>query len=124
EAEAGWRGAVQRGGGMPNRDSGREKKTLSDSEARQELLDDPLYEPVHPFMREAGWDTVVSVPLIYRNQAVGALNVFYPRGKNPSEAEIAFLTVIADQGAVAAENARLCEEARRKTVRAERQRRA
>src|SRR5437667_6573025 len=73
-------------------------------------------------MREAGWDTVVSVPLIYRNQAVGALNVFYPRGKNPSEAEIAFLTVIADQAAVAAENARLFEEARQKAVLEERQR--
>ena len=122
EAEARWREAVQRGARMPNTDSVREKKTLIHFEARQKLLDDPLYEPVHPFMREAGWDTVVSVPLIYRNQAVGALNVFYPRGKNPSEAEIAFLTVIADQAAVAAENARLFEEARQKAVLEERQR--
>src|SRR5438128_11682720 len=101
---------------MPNTDSVREKNTLIHFEARQKLLDDPLYEPVHPFMREAGWDTVVSVPLIYRNQAVGALNVFDPRGKNPSEAEIAVLTVVADQAAVAAGDARRFEDARQKAV--------
>lgn len=122
EAEARWREAVQRGARMPNTDSVREKKTLIHLEARKKLLDDPLYEPIHSMLTEAEWDTVVSVPLIYRNQAVGALNVFYPRGKNPSEAEIAFLTVIADQAAVAAENARLFEEARQKAVLEERQR--
>src|SRR5207245_8944005 len=91
-------------------------KSLLHFDATRQILDEPRDEPIHPLMREAGWDTVVSVPLIYRNQAIGALNVFYPRGKNPSEAEIAFLTVIADQAAVAAENARLFEEARQKAV--------
>jgi len=122
DAEARWKEAVKRGARMPNTDSVREKKTLIHADARKKILDDPLYEPIHPLMREAGWDTVVSVPLIYRNQAIGALNVFYPRGKSPSEAEIAFLTVIADQAAVAAENARLFEEARQKAVLEERQR--
>lgn len=122
EAEANWKEAIRRGARLPNIDSVREKKPLIHANARQKLLNDPAYEPVHPFLRDAAWDTVVSVPLIYRNRAVGALNVFYPRGKNPSDAEVAFLTAIADQAAVAAMNAQLFEEAKEKAILEERQR--
>src|SRR2546428_456237 len=72
DAEARWREAVQRGARMPNTDSVREKKTLIHAEARKKLLDDPLYEPIHPLLSEAGWGTAGSVPVIYRNQAIGA----------------------------------------------------
>ncbi|MGQ0568722.1 MAG: histidine kinase [Armatimonadota bacterium] len=122
EAEARWQEAVQRGARMPNLESVDQKKTLIHVNARRKLLDDPAYEPIRPYLTEAAWDTVVSVPLIYHDRAIGALNVFYPRGKTPGEAEIAFLTAIADQAAVAAENARLFEEAREKAVLEERQR--
>ncbi len=122
EAEACKQEAVRRGAELPNLESVRQKKPLIHVGARKKLLDDPVYEPIHPLLRDAAWDTVVSVPLIYRNRAIGALNVFYPRGKNPGDAEIAFLTAIADQAAVAAENARLFAEAKEKAILEERQR--
>ncbi|OLC30825.1 MAG: hypothetical protein AUH31_03850 [Armatimonadetes bacterium 13_1_40CM_64_14] len=122
EAQARWAEAVRRGAKMPNTDSVRVKKPLIHHAARQKLLDDPLYEPMHPILQNATWDTVVSVPMIYRDQAIGALNVFYARGKEPGEAEIGFLTTIANQAAVAAENARLFEQVREKAILEERQR--
>lgn len=122
EAQACWREAVQRGAKLPNTESIRAKKPLIHVHAREKLLEDPVYEPMYPLVREAAWDTVVSVPMIYRNQAIGALNVFYPSDKNPGEAEIAFLTTIANQAAIAAENARLIEEAKEKAILEERQR--
>lgn len=122
EAEAAWKEAKRRGAQMPNLESVGQKKTMIHVSARQKLLDDPAYEPIYPYLTEAAWDTVVSVPLISRNRAIGALNVHYPRGKNPGEAEVAFLAAIADQAAVAAENARLFEEAKQKAVLEERQR--
>ncbi len=122
EAQARWQEAVQRGAKLPNIESIRVKKPLIHVDARRKLLENPLYEPVYPLVRDAAWDTVVSVPMIYRDQAIGALNVFYRRGKNPGEAEITFLTTIANQAAIAAENARLFEEAKEKAILEERQR--
>ncbi len=122
EAEARWREAVQRGAELPNLDSIRERRPCIHADARKKLLNNPVFEPIAPFLREATWETVASVPLLYRNRAIGALNVFYPRGKNPSSTDIAFLTAIADQAALAAENARLFAEAKEKAILEERQR--
>jgi len=90
--------------------------------ARTTLLSDPIYEPLHPMLREATWETTISVPMVYRGRGVGALMVFYPRGKTPGQAQIAFLTAVAGQAAVAVENSRLFAEAREKAVLEERQR--
>ncbi len=122
DTEARWKQAMERGADLPNLESVRERRPLIHTDARKKLLNDPLFEPMYPLLREAAWDTVASVPLLYRNRAIGALNVFYPRGKNPSDAEIAFLTAIADQAAVAVENARLFAEAKEKAILEERQR--
>ncbi len=122
EAEAQWKEAVRRGARMPNVDSVRERRTLIHADARTKLLSDPAYEPIHPILRDAAWDTVVSVPMMYRKNAIGALNVFYPRGKSPGQMEIAFLTAIAGQAAVAVENSRLFVEAKEKAILEERQR--
>jgi signal transduction histidine kinase len=107
---------------MPGFESIQQRKPLIHLDKRRKLLDDPAYEPIHPWLREAAWDAVVSLPLIYRGRAVGSLNVFYPRGKNPGETDIAFLTAIADQAAVTVENARLFAEAKDKAILEERQR--
>lgn len=122
EAEARWKDAMQRGARMPGFESIQQRRPLIHLDARTKKLDDPAFEPIHPWLREAAWDAVVSLPLIYRGRAVGSLNVFYPRGKNPGEAEITFLTAIADQAAVTAEDARLFEEAKEKAILEERQR--
>jgi PAS domain S-box-containing protein len=122
EAEARWREASQRGAKLPNLESFREQRPLIHLDARRKLLGDPAYEPIHYLLESAAWDAVVSVPLIYRRRSIGVLNVFYPAGKNPGETEIEFLTTIADQAAVAAENARLFDEARSRAVFEERHR--
>jgi PAS domain S-box-containing protein len=122
EAETRWKEAVRRGARMPNVDSVRERRTLIHADARMKLLNDPAYEPIYQLLRDAAWDTVVSVPMMYRSNAIGALNVFYPRGKTPGQMEIAFLTAIAGQAAVAVENSRLFVEAKEKAILEERQR--
>lgn len=122
EADAKWKEAMRRGARMPGSESIQQRKPLIHLNARRQKLDDPAFEPIHPWLQEAAWDAVVSLPLIYRGRAVGSLNVFYPRGKDPGEAEIAFLTAIADQAAVTAEDARLFEEAKEKAILEERQR--
>jgi signal transduction histidine kinase len=82
----------------------------------------PLYAPVWPQMRDGTWDTLVSVPLVYQDRALGCLNVFYPRVPEPSLGEIDFLTAIAGQAAVAAKNAELFSDAQGKAALEERQR--
>ena len=63
--------------------------------ARQQMLDDPLYAPLHPFLQEVDWDTVAVLPLHYHGRAIGALNVCYPADADPSPEEQSFLNVIA-----------------------------
>lgn len=121
DVEAQWRAAAQRGA-RPNVDSVRERRPMVHAGARTKLLDDPAFEPMYPYLREAPWEAVASMPMLYRNNAIGALNVFYPRGKNPGHMEIAFLTAIAGQAAVAVENSRLINDAREKAILEERQR--
>jgi signal transduction histidine kinase len=122
DAEVRWKEAVLRGARMPGAESIRQRRPLIHLDARKKLLDDPAYEPIYPWLREAAWDAVVSLPLIYRGRAIGSLNVFYPRGKNPGEPEIAFLSAIADQTAVTAEDARLFTDAKDKAILEERHR--
>ena len=121
EVNARWMEVVRRGGG-PNLDSVRERRPLIYADARTAYLSDPAYEPLYPYLRVAPWEAVVSLPMIYRNNAIGTLNVFYPRGKTPGQMEIVFLTTIAGQAAVAVENFRLFVEAKEKAVLEERQR--
>jgi PAS domain S-box-containing protein len=128
DSEARWKDAARRGARIPALfESVQGKKPFVAVGARQKALEDPIFgdpalEPFRQYFRDAPWDTVAGVPLISRNRAIGGLCVFYPRGKVPSEAELAFLTAIADQAAVAAENARLFEEAKEKAILEERQR--
>jgi PAS domain S-box-containing protein len=89
---------------------------------RRFLLADPLYSPIHRFVREVPWDITYNLPLIYRSRALGVIFFcFLPEGE-PGEDEKAFLKAIADQTAVAVENARLFAEARDKAALEERQR--
>jgi signal transduction histidine kinase len=86
------------------------------------MLENPLYAPVHSSVREAEWDTVFIVPLISRGRVLGAINFGYLQGEQPSEDERVFLGAVADQAAVALENARLFAEAGGKAALEERQR--
>lgn len=119
---AGMRAAVRAGAPPPGLQAVAEKQPVVRLNARNEMLADQRYAPVHDAARRAAWDAIVSVPLRYWGRVIGALNMFYPSGRIPGQSEVDFLTAIADQAAVAAENARLFVEARDKAALEERQR--
>jgi len=73
---------------------------------KAQMLADPRWAPLHDQLDGFAWDDFVAVPLVVRDRAVGALNAYYRPGHEPDDDEIAFLTAMADQAAVAVENAR------------------
>lgn len=83
---------------------------------------DPRQTQVMAIVQDEGWDTIVSLPLVFRNRAVGAVTCCYPKGIEPDEQEFAFLGVVADQAAVAVQTARLFAEMQGKAATEERQR--
>jgi PAS domain S-box-containing protein len=91
-------------------------------DVRQVALKQPLASSVHRFFREAPWDTVYCVPLVYRGLGLGTLNLYYPAGEEPTEDERVFLGAVADQIAIAVENAELFAAAQGKAALEERQR--
>ncbi|MDQ2708219.1 MAG: histidine kinase [Actinomycetota bacterium] len=85
-------------------------------------LANPRLGPLHEHLRRVDWDTVVFVPLGSDGRRVGSVNAYYPRDLEPTPDELAFLRAVADQAAVAVENARLLAEAQSKAGLEERQR--
>jgi serine phosphatase RsbU (regulator of sigma subunit) len=69
---------------------------------------------------EAGIEAVVAAPLLVREDLIGLVAVYLPRGHAPVENETALLSALATQLAVAVQNARLHE--RLKDLAAERER--
>jgi PAS domain S-box-containing protein len=91
-------------------------------DAHRIVLNESLYAPIHPFADEIPEDTIYILPLVFRGRAIGAIAFGYLPNREPTEDEKAFLTAVADQTAVAIENARLFAEARGKAALEERQR--
>jgi len=79
---------------------------------KAQMLADPRWAPLHGQLDGFAWDDFVAVPLVVRDRAVGALNAYCRPGHEPADDEVAFLTAMADQAAVAVENARLVAEVR------------
>ncbi|MGH3087458.1 MAG: PAS domain S-box protein [Rubrobacteraceae bacterium] len=115
---ASWRGGVQ----TPTLRVFRSRRPLLVQSARRVLLDDPLYAPLHPFVRQARWDVGYIVPLVARGEVLGAINLYYLPEQEPGEDETVFLSAVADQAAVAVENAQLFAAAQGKAALEERQR--
>jgi PAS domain S-box-containing protein len=80
------------------------------SDMRRRLLGSQDSAPLHPFAGEVEWDTVLSAPMVYQGEQIGVLHSYHPPGREISEVEIGFHTAIADQAAIAVENARLLAE--------------
>jgi PAS domain S-box-containing protein len=113
--------AYRAGVKSPSLDAYRSRKPVLVRDLRARILGDPLYAPVHRYVRDAPWDIVYSLPLVSRGLALGAIFFcFLPEGE-PGEDEKIFLRAVADQAAVAVENARLFSEARGKAALEERQ---
>lgn len=89
---------------------------------REITLADARFAPIHEFSRAAKWSTIAVVPLIVRDQIMGVLNGFYLPGHAPQSGDLPFLSAIADQAAVAVENARLVSTSERRAALEERHR--
>ena len=92
------------------------------SDLQQLIGEDPRFEPMYEPLREGGWRSAVAVPLLARDEELGVFSTFYPGGRDPSDADVAFLTAMADQTAVAVDNARLFAELEGKAALEERHR--
>jgi PAS domain S-box-containing protein len=116
-------------------DAFRGRQPMVMREMRKAIFTSPLYTPLHDLIRDVPWDTVVAVPMIYRDRVVGVLLSYHlpdPQSDDSNaqgslqgqfqEAELTFHTVIADQAAVAVENSRLLAQAHDKARLEERQR--
>jgi PAS domain S-box-containing protein len=110
------------GAPSPSLQAFRTREPVLVRDLRRFLLDEPHYAPVHRFAREVPWDITYSLPLVSRLRTVGAIFFCYLPGEEPGEDEQVFLRAVADQAAVALENARLFAEARGKAALEERQR--
>jgi PAS domain S-box-containing protein len=86
------------------------------------IRQDPRQAQVSALVQDEGWDSIVSLPLVFRGSAVGAVTCCYPTGVEPDEQELAFLGVVADQAAVAVQTARLFADLQGKAATEERQR--
>jgi PAS domain S-box-containing protein len=116
--EASWRAGAQ----SPTIEAFRAQQSVLVPNTREFLLENELYGPIHHFVREAAWDTAYIVPLVSRGQSLGTLTLLYLPDHEPGEEETVFLKAVADQTAVAIENARLFSEVRGKAALEERQR--
>jgi PAS domain S-box-containing protein len=118
---AGLSEAYRAGVKSPSLEAYRSRRPVLVRDLRAFILDDPLYEPIHHFVREAPWDIVYSLPLISRGLTLGAIFFCFLPEAEPGEDEKVFLRAVADQAAVAVENARLFSETRGKAALEERQ---
>jgi signal transduction histidine kinase len=113
---------VQAGTHPPALQAFSERRTIVVGGIRERCLADPSYAPVHGQLQQVAWDTVVSIPLIYRGTSLGVFTAYYPPDMEPTQGELVFLSTIADQAAIAVKNAQLLLEAQDKAALVERQR--
>jgi PAS domain S-box-containing protein len=85
------------------------------------VMQDPAWGPLHELMRHPRWDWFVSVPLLARGEPVGILNAFFAPGQVVGDTELEFLLAMAEQAAMAVDNAALMERERDVVRREERQ---
>jgi len=121
EREA-WETAVRAGAPAPGSEVIETGRPVIIDNFSDVLLADPRFAPVHDHIRQHPGMTLVSLPMRYGHRTIGWMNVCYAPGRRPNDADIAFLTTIADQATIAAENARLLVEVREKAALEERQR--
>lgn len=115
-----WPIAVSKGANAAQAFIKQEQRILTN--ARAGTLADPSMAHLHDYLRNAGWDIAVFTPLVYRGRALGILASYYPAYPPPGAPELELLRALADQAAVAVENANLFYQAQEKATLEERQR--
>ena len=89
---------------------------------RRRDLSDQQHLPTFPIARDAPWDFLLSLPLVYQGEGRGVINLYFLPEREPSADEITFLSSVADQVAIAVENSHLYEQAQGTAALEERQR--
>lgn len=89
---------------------------------RTQALADPGYAPLHPMWDGLDYEDTVVVPLGSHGRCVGCLLLYVHAGREVDDDELTFLQAIADQAAVAVENAHLFADAESHATLIERQR--
>jgi PAS domain S-box-containing protein len=117
--DASWRLA---GGQSPTIRAFKEQESILVHDVRKYLLSRQTYSPIHELVEQVPWDTVYIVPLVARGQALGTITFLFLPEENLEEDERLFLRAVADQTALAVENARLLAQAHGKATLEERQR--
>lgn len=120
--EDGLRAAWEMGVDSPAVIALREQRVSVIRDAPARTLANPRAAPIHRFLPHVGWDILVAIPLGTASQTYGALHLYYRPESEPSTEEIGFLSAVADQMAVAVENAALLAESRQTGALLERQR--
>lgn len=88
------------------------QRPVIDLHRKAKTLASPEWEPLHESFGDFEWDSFVSVPLLSHGRTIGVLNGFYRPGHDPAEADTAFIGSMADQAAIAVQNARLIAESK------------
>jgi signal transduction histidine kinase len=90
---------------------------------KPQVLNDPLWAPLHEIMGQPDWDSYVGVPLIIDGRPIGVMNAFCtPREQPPTAEDVAFLVAMADHAALAIDRAALVSAAETQARREERHR--
>ncbi|HVH22251.1 MAG TPA: GAF domain-containing sensor histidine kinase [Pseudonocardia sp.] len=114
--------ARRRGAELMTLHAMRTRRPVIRPQRKAEMLADPAWAPLHEQFRRFEWNTYVSVPLLVRETAVGALNAYYRPGHDPDDEDVRFLSSMADHAAVAVQNAQLLADSRDKAALDERHR--
>lgn len=89
---------------------------------RRQALNDPRFAPMRQYWDRDGWEDLIVVPLSATGRAFGELHVVLPGSSLLAEDDKAYLVAVADQAAVALQNAALFAAAAQSATLMERQR--
>jgi signal transduction histidine kinase len=86
------------------------RRTVVGQHFRRAVDHDPRFGSFPAWTLPTDWDTNVTAPMIIRGKVLGVITCAYAEGQDPSDDDVAFLNAVADQAAVAVDNALLVSE--------------
>jgi two-component sensor histidine kinase/DNA-binding response OmpR family regulator len=90
------------------------KEVLAERSARRVNVDDPDADPAElAHMQEVAVKSLLMLPMIFRDRAVGLVEISDRAELSLTDQDIGLAQLLADQAAIAIENARLYEQAQR-----------
>lgn len=89
---------------------------------RREGLAEPALAGLHAYWQDPFWEDAVGIPLVSSGRMFGELNVYLRAGQTLTDDDETYLLALADQAAVAAQNATLFRTAAHNATLVERQR--